>query len=155
MNPATTLAANFVICQDISTNHLQQLDIPDGNSQYSSVKLHFIPILTNTYNYSIDFLPDHEYQLSCVVKSIDVTDPQCVLPQTPEPSNVLIFQGSTQSENPSYTSESSTEMPTSKEEAHTFPIIYDSGYLPIIIFNHQNDLVEPCTSTTVQHLFKT
>ena len=41
-----------------------------------------------------------------------------------------------------------------KEEAHTFPSIYDSGHPPII-FNYQNDLVEPYTSTTVQHLFKT
>jgi hypothetical protein len=45
-------------------------------------------------------------------------------------------------------------MPIPKEEAHTFPIIYDSGNLPII-FNNQNGLVEPYSSTTVQHLFKT
>jgi hypothetical protein len=62
-NPATTLAVNFVICQDLSTKHLEQIDIPDGNSQYSSVKSHFIPIPTNTHNYSIDFLPNHKYQL--------------------------------------------------------------------------------------------
>ncbi len=74
--------------------------------------------------------------------------------QTPEPSNVLIFQGTIQSENLPYTSGSSTEMPIPKEEAHTFPIIYDSGNLSII-FNHENDLVEPYTSSTVQHLFKT
>jgi hypothetical protein len=90
---------------------------------------------------------------SRVVKSINVTNTQCVLPQTPEPPNVLIFQGK-QSENPSYTSGSSTEMPIPREEARTFPVIYDSGNLPII-FNHQSDLVEPYTSTTVQHLFKT
>ncbi len=48
MNPATTLAANFVICRDISPDYLQQIGIPDGNSQYSSVKSHFIPISTNT-----------------------------------------------------------------------------------------------------------
>ncbi len=130
-NPATALAVNFVICQDFPTNHIQQINIPDGNSQHSSVKSHFIPIPTNTYNYSINFLPDHEYQLSRVVKTINVTNPQCMLPrQTPEPSNVPIFQGTTQSENPTYTSGSSTEMPTSKEEAHIFPIIYDSGNLP-------------------------
>ena len=28
MNPATTLAVNFVICQDISPNYLQEIDIP-------------------------------------------------------------------------------------------------------------------------------
>ena len=64
LNPATTLAVNFVICQGLPTNHLQQINIPDGNSQYSSVKSHFILIPTNTFNYSIDFLPDCEYQLS-------------------------------------------------------------------------------------------
>ena len=153
LNPATTLAVNFVICQGLPTNHLQQINIPDGNSQYSSVKSHFILIPTNTFNYSIDFLPDCEYQLSRVVRSINVTNTQCVLPQTPELPNVLIFQG-TQSENPSFTSGSSTEMPIPKEETHTFPIIYDSCNLPII-FNHQNELVEPHTSTPVQHLFKT
>jgi hypothetical protein len=46
-NPSTTLAVNFMICQDISTNHLEQINIPDGNSQYSSVKSHFILISTN------------------------------------------------------------------------------------------------------------
>jgi hypothetical protein len=45
-------------------------------------------------------------------------------------------------------------MPIPKEEAHTFPIIYNSGNLPII-FNNQNGLVEPYTSTSVQNLFKT
>ena len=45
-------------------------------------------------------------------------------------------------------------MPIPKEEAHTFPIINDSGNLPTI-FNNQNGLVEPYTTTTVQHLFKT
>ena len=95
INPATTLAVNFVICQDISPNQLQQIDIPDGSIHYSSIKHHFVPISTHTYNYSIDFLPDHEYQL------FDVIGPQRVLPpQTPEQSYVLIFQG-TQSENPS------------------------------------------------------
>ncbi|KAI2510028.1 hypothetical protein MHU86_4322 [Fragilaria crotonensis] len=132
MNPATTLAVNFVICRDISPNYLQEIDIPAGNHQYSSDKSHFIPISTNTYNYSIDFLPDHEYLLFRVVKTLDVIDPQRVLPQTPEPSNVLIFQG-THSENPSYTSGSQVELPIPKEGAHTFPIIYDSGNLPIIL----------------------
>ena len=152
-NPATTLAVNFVICQDLSTSHLEQIDIPDGNSQYSSVKSNFIPIPTNTHNYSIDFLPNHEYQLYRVTKTIDVIDPQRVLPQTSEPSNVLIYHG-THTENPSYTTGSPTEMPIPKEAAHTFPIIYDSGNLPII-FNNQNGLVEPYTSTSVQNLFKT
>jgi hypothetical protein len=116
-NPATTLAENFVICLDLPTNHLKQIDIPDGNSKYSSVKSHFILLPTNTYNYSINFLPDHEYQLNCVTKTIDAIDPQRVLPQTPEPLNVLIYHG-THSENPSFTTGSSTEMPIPKEEAH-------------------------------------
>ncbi len=83
----------------------------------------------------------------------EVIDPHCVLPQTPEPSNATIYHG-THSENPSYTTGSPTEMPIPKEEAHTFPIIFDSGNLPII-FNNQNGLVEPYLSTTVQHQFKT
>jgi hypothetical protein len=62
-NPATTLAENFVICQDLSTSHLEQIDIPDGSSPYSSVKSNIILIPTNTHNYSIDFLPNHEYLL--------------------------------------------------------------------------------------------
>jgi hypothetical protein len=152
-NPVTTLAVNYVICQDLSTSHLEQIDIPDGTSQYSPVKSHFIPIPTNTHNYSIDFLPDHEYQLYRVTKTIDVIDPQRVLPQTSEPSNVLIYHG-THTENPSYTTGSPTEMPIPKKKADTFPIIYDSGNLPII-FNNQNGLVEPYTSTSVQNLFKT
>ena len=44
-------------------------------------------------------------------------------------------------------------MPIPKEEAGTFPID-DSGQLPMI-FNTQNGLVEPYTSTSVQHLFMT
>ena len=80
----------------------------------------FTPISTNTYNYSIDFLPDHEYLLFRVVKTLDVIDLQRVLPQTPEPSNVLVFQG-THSDNPSYTSGSQVELPIPKEGAHTFP----------------------------------
>ena len=70
-----------------------------------------------------------------------------------QPSNVLIYHG-THTENPSYTTGSPTEMPIPKEAAHTFPIIYDSGNLPII-FNNQNGLVEPYTSTSVQNLFTT
>ena len=42
----------------------------------------------------------------------------------------------------------------SQRKKHSFPIIYDSGNLPII-FNNQNGLVEPYTSTSVQHLLKT
>ena len=76
MNPATTLAVNFVICQDLPTSHLEQINIPDRNSQYSSVRSHFIPIPTNTHNYSINFLPDHKYQLYCVTKTTDVIVPQ-------------------------------------------------------------------------------
>jgi hypothetical protein len=41
-----------------------------------------------------------------------------------------------------------------KEEAYTFPIIYDSGNLSII-FNNKYGLVKPFTSTTDQHIFKT
>jgi hypothetical protein len=74
-NPATTLAVNFVICKDLSSSHLEQIDIPDGKSQFTSVKSHFIPIPTNTYDYSIDFLPDHEYQFYRVAKTIDVIGP--------------------------------------------------------------------------------
>ena len=153
INPATTLTMNYVICQDLCASHLDQINIPDRNSQYSSVESHFIPIPTNTYNYSIDFLPNHKYQLYRVTKTIDVVDPQRVLPQTSEPSNVLIYHG-THQENPSYTTGSPTERPIPKEEAHTFPIIFDSGNLPII-FNNQNGLVEPYASTSVQNLFKT
>ncbi|KAI2498782.1 hypothetical protein MHU86_15738 [Fragilaria crotonensis] len=57
-------------------------------------------------------------------------------------------------QNPSYTSGSQVELPIPKEGAHTFPIIYDSGNLPII-FDHRNGNVEPYTSTTVQALFQT
>ncbi len=148
-DPATILLLNFVNCQDSSTNHLEQIGIPDGNRQYSSVKSHFISIPTNTYNYSIDFLPDHEYQLYCVAKTIDVIDPQRVLSQTPEPPNALIYHGK-HSENSSYTTGSSTEMPIPKEEAHTFPILYDSGNLPII-FNNQMTWLNP----TLQPQFNT
>jgi hypothetical protein len=147
-NPATTLAVNYMICQDLPTNHLDQINIPDGNSQYCSLKSHLIPIHRINYNYSIDFLPNHEYQLYHVTKTVDVIDPQRVLPQNSEPTNVLIYHGK-HSENPSYTTGSPTEMPIPKEEAHTFPIVYDSGNLPII-FNNQNGLVEPYPSTTVQ-----
>jgi hypothetical protein len=58
------------------------------------------------------------------------------------------------SANPSYTNVSPIEMPIPKEEELNFPTIYDSGNL-LIIFNNQNGLVEPYTSTSVQHLFKT
>jgi hypothetical protein len=76
MNSATTLAVSFVICQDIpSTSNLEQINIPDGNSKYSFFESHFTPIPTNTYNYSIDFIPNHEYQVYCVTKTIDVIDP--------------------------------------------------------------------------------
>jgi hypothetical protein len=75
-NSATTLAVNFVICQDIPTNQLEQIDIPEGISQYSSLKSHFTLIPTNTYNYSINFLCNHEYQLYSVTKTIDIIDPQ-------------------------------------------------------------------------------
>jgi hypothetical protein len=75
-NPATTLAVNFVICQYIpSTSNLEQIIIPDGNSKYSSIKSHSILLPTNTYSYSINFLPNHEYQLYRVAKTIDVIDP--------------------------------------------------------------------------------
>ncbi|KAI2496243.1 hypothetical protein MHU86_18247 [Fragilaria crotonensis] len=124
MNPATTLAVNFVICRDISPNYLQEIDIPAGNHQYSSDKSHFIPISTNTYNYSIDFLPDHEYLLFRVVKTLDVIDPQRVLPQTPEPSNVLIFQADQTQPPPAEivpktpTSRPNAPLPTKRSETH-------------------------------------
>ena len=108
----------------------------------------------NTCNHSINFLvPNHKYQLYRVTKTIYVLDPQRVLPQTSEPSNVLIYHG-THPENQSYTPGSPTEMPISKKEAHPSPIIYNSGNLPTI-FNNQNGLVLPYTSTSVQNLFKT
>lgn len=64
---------------------------------------------TNTYDYSNkNFLPNHEYQLFRMVKTVDIIDPQGLLPQTPESPNVLIFQG-TQSDNPLHTSGSQVE----------------------------------------------
>jgi hypothetical protein len=152
-NPATTLAVNFVICQDLPTNHLEQIDIPDGNSKYSSVKFHFILLPTNTYNYSTDFLPNHEYQLFCVPMTNDVIDPQRELPQTSEQPNVLIYHG-THPENPSFTTGSPTEMPIPKEEAHTFPIIYDSGSLlssSITKLAQLNPTLQPHSNTSSRH----
>jgi hypothetical protein len=87
-NPATTLAVNCVICQDLPTNHLEQINIPDRNSQYSSIKYHFIPIHMNTYIFSINLLPNHKYQLYRVSKTIDVIDSQHLLPQISEPTMV-------------------------------------------------------------------
>jgi hypothetical protein len=92
-NSATTLAVNFVICQDLSTNHLEQIDIPDGNIQYSSIKSHFTPIPKNSYNYSINFLPNHEYQLYPFTKTIDVLDPNvnyCRLQNHPRFSSTMV-----------------------------------------------------------------
>lgn len=61
---------------------------------WSSVKSQFVPMKsTNTYDYSNNFLPNHEYQLFRMVKTVDIIDPQGLLPQTPESPNVLIFQG--------------------------------------------------------------
>jgi hypothetical protein len=51
------------------------------------------------------------------VKASNIIDHQYVLPQTPEPSNVLIFQGKV-SDNPSNTLGSQAEMPIPKEEEH-------------------------------------
>ncbi len=148
-NCATILEIYFItICQDLSTDHLQHIDIPDGNSQYSLVKSHFIPIPTNTYIYSIDFLPDHEYQLFRVVKTINVTTPQCILPQTREPYNVLIYQATSLhfwiSNWNAYYKGRSTHLP-----------FHQWFMQPTHHFQPWNDLVKPYTSTTVQHLFKT
>jgi hypothetical protein len=152
-NPATILAVNFAVCKEITPEDLDQIKIPIHNSNYAIIKSHFEPIPTNTYNYSIDFLPDHEYRLFRVTKTVNATDPQCVLPQSPKPTKVLIYQG-TPSENPSYSAGSKTEFPVPKPEAHTFPITYSPNGAPII-YNKHNGTIEPYTSVTVQSLFKT
>jgi hypothetical protein len=93
---ATAIAVSFVICRPLTSYDLQNFTIPTGNCDYATLKSIFDPIKTDTINYSIDFLPDHEYTLFRVVSNINATDPQCVLPQTPLPTKVLAFQGNTQ-----------------------------------------------------------
>jgi hypothetical protein len=95
MDPKLTVAINFVICRELTPTDLQNFTIPDGNSDYATLKSNFDPIKTDTYNYSIDFLPNQEYTLFRVTSNINVMDPQCVLPQSPLPTKVLIFQGNT------------------------------------------------------------
>ena len=101
----------------------------------------------------MDFLPDQEYRQFRVVKNINVYDPQCVLPQTPIPKNVLVYQG-TSDETESYTTGSTTEIPTPKPDAHAFPIIYDSRNRPIIFRKLDNNgSIEPYNTSTIQSLF--
>ncbi|KAI2498949.1 hypothetical protein MHU86_15512 [Fragilaria crotonensis] len=135
---ATAIAVNFVICRPLTSNDLQNFTIPIGNCDYATLKSYFDPIKTDTINHSIDFLPDHEeYTMFRVVSNINVTDPQCVLPQTPLPTKVLIYQGNTQEHQstPSYTPGSPTELPIPLPSAHTFPIIYNKENKPIIFIN--------------------
>ncbi|KAI2508425.1 hypothetical protein MHU86_5952 [Fragilaria crotonensis] len=151
---ATAIAVNFVICHPLTSNDLQNFTIPTGNCDYATLKSHFDPIKTDVINHSIDFLPDHEYTMFRVVSNINITDPQCVLPQTPLPTKVLIYQGNTQEHQstPFYTSGSPTEFPIPLPSAHTFPIIYNKENKPIIFHQH-NRTIKPYTTTTVQQLF--
>ncbi|KAI2504598.1 hypothetical protein MHU86_9810 [Fragilaria crotonensis] len=151
---ATAIAVNFVICRPLTSNDLQNFTIPIGNCDYATLKSNFDPIKTDTINHSIDFLPDHEYTMFRVVSNINVTDPQCVLPQTPLPTKVLIYQGNTQEHQstPSYTPGSPTELPIPLPSAHIFPIIYNKENKPIIFHQH-NGTIKPYTTTTVQQLF--
>ncbi|KAI2512616.1 hypothetical protein MHU86_1835 [Fragilaria crotonensis] len=151
---ATAIAVNFVICRPLTSNDLQNFTIPIGNCDYATLKSYFDPIKTDTINHSIDFLPDHEYTMFRVVSNINVTDPQCVLPQTPLPIKVLIYQGNTQEHQstPSYTPGSPTELPIPLQSAHTFPITYNKENKPIIFHQH-NGTIKPYTTTTVQQLF--
>ena len=152
-NPANTLAVNFAICKEINPSDLKAINTHPGMNHYACLKSHFEPIATNVYNHSIDFLPDKEYRQFRVVKNINVCDPQCVLPQTPLPKNVLIYQG-TLNETKSYTAGSTTKIPTPKPGAHTFPIVYNSKNNPIIFHKLDNNgSIEPYNSTTVQSLF--
>ncbi|KAI2511946.1 hypothetical protein MHU86_2462 [Fragilaria crotonensis] len=151
---ATAIAVNFVICRPLTSNDLQNFTIPIGNCDYATLKSNFDPIKTDTINHSIDFLPDHEYTMFRVVSNINVTDPQCVLPQTPLPTKVLIYQGNTQEHQstPSYTPGSPTELPIPLASAHIFPIIYNKENKPIIFHQH-NGTIKPYTTITVQQLF--
>ena len=96
MDPKLTVAINFVIYRELTPIDLQNVRSPDGNSNYATLKLYYDPIKTDTFNYSIDFLPNHEYILFRVTPSINTIDPICMLPQSPMPTKVLIFQGNTQ-----------------------------------------------------------
>ena len=149
------LAVNFAICNDLTPHDLQRIHIPTEGDDitYTNLKSYFKPIKCDTHNNSIDFLPDSEYRLFRVVQTIPVCDPQCVLPQTPKPTNVLIYQGSL-SATGSYTAGSTTVMPIPEPTAHIFPIIYDLNSRPII-FNHANGSIEPYSTTTIQSLFTT
>jgi hypothetical protein len=154
MDPKLTVAINFVICRELTPNDLQHFTIPDGNSDYTTLKSNFDPITTDTYNNSIDFLPNQEYTLFRVTSNINVMDPQCVLPQSPLPTKVLIFQGNTQRQpTASYTAGSATEFPIPLPSAHTFPIIYNDDNKPII-YDQQNGTIKPFTTLSVQLLFK-
>ncbi|KAI2504330.1 hypothetical protein MHU86_10095 [Fragilaria crotonensis] len=150
---ATAIAVNFVICRPLTSNDLQNFTIPIGNCDYATLKSNFDPIKTDTINHSIDFLPDHEYTMFRVVSNINVTDPQCVLPQTPLPTKVLIYQGNTQEHQstPSYTPGSPTELPIPLPSAHIFPYLQQGEQTNH--FHQHNGTIKPYTTTTVQQLF--
>jgi hypothetical protein len=146
MDPKLTVAITFVICRELTPIDLQNFPIPDGNSTYATLKSYNDPIKTDTFNYSIDFLPNHEYNLFRVTPSFNTIDPKCVLPQSPMPTKVLIFQGYTQHQaTDSYTACTSTIFPIPLPSAHTFPIIYNNDNKPIIC-DQQNGTIEPITT---------
>ena len=154
MDPKLTVAIKLVICREFAPNDLQSFAIPDGNSDYAILKSNFEPIKTDILNYFIDFLPDHEYTLFRVTSTINVIDPQCVLPQSRLPTKVRIFQGNTQDQaTVSYTPGLITEFPIPLPSAHSFPIIYNSDNKPII-YDQQNGTIKPFTTLLAQQLFK-
>jgi hypothetical protein len=138
MDPKLTVAINFVIYRELTPTDHQNFPIPDENSDHATLKSYYDPIKTDTFNFSIDFLPNHEYILFRVTPSINTIDPQCVLPQSPIPTKVLIFQGNTQHQaTDSYTAGTSTILPIPLPSARTFPII-DNNYNKPIICDKQN-----------------
>jgi hypothetical protein len=135
MDPKLTVAINFVIYRELTPIDLQNVRSPDGNSNYATLKLYYDPIKTDTFNYSIDFLPNHEYILFRVTPSINTIDPICMLPQSPMPTKVLIFQGNTQATSGNrllHTAGTSTIFPIPLPSAHAFPVIYNIDNNPII-----------------------
>ncbi|KAI2509522.1 hypothetical protein MHU86_4899 [Fragilaria crotonensis] len=123
---ATAIAVNFVICRPLTSNDLQNFTIPIGNCDYATLKSNFDPIKTDTINHSIDFLPDHEYTMFRVVSNINVTDPQCVLPQTPLPTKVLIYQGNTQEHQQSF--QTCSKGQTCKTSNFAYPPIHETFF---------------------------
>jgi hypothetical protein len=74
--------------------------------------------------------------------SMSVTLSVSLLPQTPKPTNVLIFQGSI-SATGSYTAGSSTIMPIPEPTAQIFPIIYDLKTDLLVSSIKQRDPLNP------------